>query len=62
MPRCVPRAQLDGLDHRFIALAALEAMAGAIFVLDDPLFPGFAVSLPFGLFVSTVPVAIPVVD
>ncbi len=46
-----------------IALTALAAMAGGIFILDDPIFNGLAVSLIFGLFVSTVLtlVVIPVV-
>jgi multidrug efflux pump subunit AcrB len=46
-----------------IALTAIAAMAGAVFILDDPIFSGLAVSLLFGLFVSTVLtlVVIPVV-
>jgi multidrug efflux pump subunit AcrB len=46
-----------------IALTAVAAMAGALFILDDPIFSGLAVSLLFGLFVSTVLtlVVIPVV-
>jgi len=46
-----------------IALTALAAMAGAVFILDDPIFSGLAVSRSFGLFVSTVLtlVVIPVV-
>ena len=36
-----------------IALTALAAMAGAVFILDDPIFSGLAVSLIFGLLVST---------
>ncbi len=46
-----------------IALTALAAMAGALFILDDPIFAGLAVSLLFGLLVSTVLtlVVIPVV-
>ncbi|MCG7976713.1 MAG: efflux RND transporter permease subunit [Candidatus Thiodiazotropha endolucinida] len=46
-----------------IALTALAAMAGGFFILDDPIFSGLAVSLIFGLFVSTVLtlVVIPVV-
>ncbi len=46
-----------------IALTAIAAMAGAFFILDDPIFSGLAVSLIFGLFVSTVLtlVVIPVV-
>jgi multidrug efflux pump subunit AcrB len=37
-----------------IALTALAAMAGAFFILDDPIFNGLAVSLIFGILVSTV--------
>jgi len=37
-----------------ILLTALAAMAGAFFILDDPIFSGLAVSLIFGLLVSTV--------
>jgi multidrug efflux pump subunit AcrB len=46
-----------------IALTGAAAMAGAFFILDDPIFSGLAVSLIFGLFVSTVLtlVVIPVV-
>ncbi|WP_295408000.1 efflux RND transporter permease subunit [uncultured Thiocystis sp.] len=46
-----------------IVLTALAAMAGAVFILDDPIFSGLAVALLFGLFVSTVLtlVVIPVV-
>lgn len=36
-----------------IILTALAAMAGAFFILDDPIFRGLAVSLIFGLLVST---------
>ena len=32
---------------------ALAAMLGALFILDDPIFSGLAVSLIFGIFVST---------
>jgi multidrug efflux pump subunit AcrB len=39
---------------RPIALTAIAAMAGGFFILDDPIFGGLAVSLIFGLFVSTV--------
>ena len=38
---------------RPIALTALAAMIGACFILDDPIFNGLAVSLIFGIFVST---------
>ncbi len=46
-----------------IALTALAAMAGAFFILDDPIFSGLAVALIFGLLVSTILtlVVIPVV-
>jgi multidrug efflux pump subunit AcrB len=37
-----------------IALTALAAMTGAFFILDDPIFNGLAISLIFGIFVSTV--------
>jgi multidrug efflux pump subunit AcrB len=36
-----------------IALTALAAMLGAFFILDDPIFNGLAVSLVFGIFVSS---------
>ncbi|MFT3663828.1 efflux RND transporter permease subunit [Piscinibacter sp.] len=36
-----------------IALTGLAAMTGAFFILDDPIFNGLAVSLIFGIFVST---------
>jgi multidrug efflux pump subunit AcrB len=36
-----------------IVLTALAAMAGAFFILDDPIFNGLAISLVFGIFVST---------
>jgi multidrug efflux pump subunit AcrB len=36
-----------------IVLTGLAAMIGAFFILDDPIFSGLAVSLIFGLFVST---------
>ncbi len=37
-----------------IVLTGLAAMAGAFFILDDPIFNGLAISLVFGIFVSTV--------
>ena len=48
---------------RPIALTAVAAMMGGFFILDDPIFGGLAVSLIFGLLVSTVLtlVVIPVV-
>jgi multidrug efflux pump subunit AcrB len=36
-----------------IALTGLAAILGALFILDDPIFNGLAVSLLFGIFVST---------
>jgi multidrug efflux pump subunit AcrB len=36
-----------------IVLTALAAMLGALFILDDPIFNGLAISLIFGIFVST---------
>jgi multidrug efflux pump subunit AcrB len=38
---------------RPIILTALAAMMGGLFILDDPIFGGLAVSLIFGLLVST---------
>jgi len=37
-----------------IILTAVAAMVGALFILDDPIFSGLAVSLLFGILVSTV--------
>lgn len=39
---------------RPIVLTAVAAMLGGLFILDDPIFGGLAVSLIFGLLVSTV--------
>jgi len=46
-----------------IVLTAVAAMAGGFFILDDPIFSGLAVSLIFGLLISTILtlVVIPVV-
>ncbi len=38
---------------RPIALTGLAAMIGATFILDDPIFQGLAISLIFGILVST---------
>jgi len=48
---------------RPIVLTALAAMLGAMFILDDPIFSGLAISLVFGILVSTILtlVVIPVV-
>jgi multidrug efflux pump subunit AcrB len=37
-----------------ILLTGLAAMAGAFFIIDDPIFSGLAISLIFGILVSTV--------
>jgi multidrug efflux pump subunit AcrB len=37
-----------------IALTAAAAMLGALFLLDDPIFNGLAISLIFGILVSTI--------
>ncbi len=37
-----------------ILLTGLAAMMGAFFILDDPIFNGLAISLIFGIFVSTI--------
>jgi multidrug efflux pump subunit AcrB len=37
-----------------IMLTGASAMLGAFFILDDPIFQGLAISLIFGIFVSTV--------
>lgn len=39
---------------RPIALTGLAAMLGAFFILDDPIFSGLAISLIFGILVSTI--------
>jgi multidrug efflux pump subunit AcrB len=36
-----------------IILTGLAAMLGALFILDDPIFSGLAISLIFGILVST---------
>jgi multidrug efflux pump subunit AcrB len=55
--------QAGAVRTRPIALTGIAAMAGAFFILDDPIFSGLAVSLIFGLLVSTLLtlVVIPVV-
>ena len=37
-----------------IMLTGLAAMIGAFFILDDPIFNGLAISLIFGIMVSTI--------
>jgi multidrug efflux pump subunit AcrB len=50
------RAVIDAAATRAkpIALTGLAAMLGATFILDEPIFNGLAVSLVFGILVSTV--------
>jgi len=36
-----------------IMLTGLAAMTGAFFILDDPIFNGLAISLIFGILIST---------
>jgi multidrug efflux pump subunit AcrB len=38
---------------RPIVLTGIAAMTGAFFILDDPIFNGLAISLIFGILVST---------
>jgi multidrug efflux pump subunit AcrB len=49
------RAVVDAASTRAkpIALTALAAMLGAVFILDDPIFNGLAISLLFGILIST---------
>jgi multidrug efflux pump subunit AcrB len=37
-----------------IVLTGLAAMLGALFILDDPIFSGLAISLIFGILISTI--------
>jgi len=57
LERGVPLAQaiIDAAAARAkpIALTGLAAMAGALFILDDPIFNGLAIALVFGIAVST---------
>jgi multidrug efflux pump subunit AcrB len=57
LERGVPFAQavVDSTAARAkpIALTGLAAMLGALFILDDPIFNGLAISLIFGILVST---------
>ena len=54
--RALVEAVIDSVAVRAkpIALTAVAAMSGGVFILDDPIFNGLAVSLIFGIFVSTV--------
>ena len=51
-PAC-PIVPITGKFTRGIVLTALAAMLGALFILDDPIFRGLAISLIFGIMVST---------
>ncbi len=45
--------QASAVRSKPIVLTALAAMMGALFILDDPIFSGLAISLIFGILVST---------
>jgi multidrug efflux pump subunit AcrB len=45
--------QASAVRAKPIALTGLAAMLGAFFILDDPIFSGLAISLIFGILVST---------
>ena len=45
--------QSAGVRAQPIVLTGLAAMIGAFFILDDPIFNGLAISLIFGILVST---------
>jgi multidrug efflux pump subunit AcrB len=45
--------QAAAVRARPIALTALAAILGALFILDDPIFNGLAIALIFGILVST---------
>jgi multidrug efflux pump subunit AcrB len=47
-------ARAGAVRSRPIVLTGLAAMLGALFILDDPIFNGLAVTLVSGIFVSTV--------
>jgi len=55
--------QAAAVRARPITLTALAAILGAFFILDDPIFNGLAISLIFGILISTLLtlVVIPVV-
>lgn len=54
MPLANAVIQAAAVRAKPILLTAVAAMAGAVFILDDPIFNGLAVSLLFGLLVATV--------
>jgi multidrug efflux pump subunit AcrB len=53
MPFAEAVVQSTAVRAQPIALTAIAAMLGAFFILDDPIFNGLAVSLIFGIAVST---------
>ncbi|MBI4756855.1 MAG: efflux RND transporter permease subunit [Betaproteobacteria bacterium] len=53
MPFAEAVVQSAAVRAKPIALTALAAMLGALFILDDPIFNGLALSLIFGILVST---------
>lgn len=54
MPFAEAVMQSGAVRAKPIMLTALAAMIGAAFILDDPIFNGLAISLIFGILVSTV--------
>ena len=53
MPLAEAVKRSAGARAKPIVLTALAAMLGALFILDDPIFNGLAISLIFGIAVST---------
>jgi len=53
MPFAEAVVQSAAVRAKPIALTALAAMLGALFILDDPIFNGLALSMIFGILVST---------
>jgi multidrug efflux pump subunit AcrB len=53
MPFAEAVVQSAAVRAKPIALTALAAMLGALFILDDPIFNGLALALIFGILVST---------
>ena len=52
LAEAIPRSAITRAQP--IMLTGLAAMLGAFFILDDPIFNGLAISLIFGILVSTV--------
>jgi Cu/Ag efflux pump CusA len=53
IPKAMAIAAIAGLPVEIGLYTALAAMLGALFILDDPIFNGLAISLIFGIAVST---------